>query len=262
MKRVAFTIILNGINHLKHKNYYETMCNNFDLWVIVEGVAKNSGSTAWCNELSNNMHSNFLSNDGTTEFLNSIQSQKIIVIRTSTGKAWDNKDFQVNAAINEIKKHYSECFLWQVDIDEQWSIEDLIKSEEKLIEHGGKTGCFYSDYFVGVNQQVYGEWGENIDNPYRRLWCWQGESFKSHEPPILEGKNGPGLLLSSRFKHYSYYFEDDVKFKEQYYGGYNGLTDRWYKIQQNRGIIHVRELLGTNIHWSFTNSIIKYIHGS
>ena len=47
MKRVAFTIILNGHRHLVHNNYYETMSDNFDLWVIVEGVANPGGSTEW-----------------------------------------------------------------------------------------------------------------------------------------------------------------------------------------------------------------------
>ena len=69
MKRVAFTIILNGHRHLVHNNYYETMSDNFDLWVIVEGVANPGGSTEWCNKLIDSFHNNFISNDGTSEFL-------------------------------------------------------------------------------------------------------------------------------------------------------------------------------------------------
>ena len=76
--------------------------------------------------------------------------------------------------------------------------------------------------------------GECINDTYRRLWDWSGELFKTHEPPSLDGKNGPGLLLPQRFNHYAYYFEEDVKFKEIYYGGYEGLLERWNKVQNNK----------------------------
>ena len=74
----------------------------------------------------------------------------------------------------------------------------------------------------------------------------------------LKGKNGPGYLLPQRFNHYSYYFEQDVKFKEAYYGGYEGLFERWKGVQANRDTIHIRELLGSELRWSYTNTIIKY----
>jgi hypothetical protein len=33
------------------------------------------------------------------------------------------------------------------------------------------------------------------------------------------------------FDHYSYYFENDVAFKEKYYKGYQGVLQNWYKLQ-------------------------------
>ena len=261
MKRVAFTIILNGINHLKHKDYYKTMSTNFDYWVIVEGVSNPGGSTAWCNALDTSFHNNFISNDGTSQFLDNLEFDNIKVIRPKD-RPWDSKDEQVNAAIDYIKTKFDKCFLWQVDIDEQWALDQLISAEEMLKKNKGKTGCFRCNYFVGPNQQVFGEWGEAVNDPYRRLWDWSGELFKTHEPPSLDGKNGPGLLLPQRFNHYAYYFEEDVKFKETYYGGYEGLLARWKKVQKNKDIIHVRELLGPKLRWSNTNTIIKYTNDS
>ena len=49
--RIAFSIILNGLHHLQHNNYYQTMLDNFDYWVIVEGQALPNGSTSWCKQL-------------------------------------------------------------------------------------------------------------------------------------------------------------------------------------------------------------------
>jgi hypothetical protein len=255
--RAAFTIVLNGLRHFLHKDYWKEMQNNFDYWIIVEGVAKPTGSTSWCKELPSGVHKNYLSNDGTTEFLDKIANDKTIVIRPDN-RPWQNKDEQVNAAIDRIKQITNSCFLWQVDVDEQWTKVQLEQAENTLKENGGKTGCFYCNYFVGKYQQVFGDWGEGKIEPYRRLWDWKGEKFISHEPPKLEGNNGPGFLINIRFNHYAYYFFEDVKFKELYYSGYENLYERWLKVQDNTGTMHIRELLGPNTWWSNTNTIIKY----
>lgn len=261
MKRIAFTIILNGIKHLTHNNFFNNMIENFDEWYVVEGVAKPGGSTSWCKDIDDNFHNNFLSNDGTTEFLNNNTNSKLTIIRTKN-KPWASKDEQVNAAISEIKKKYTRCFLWQIDVDEQWSLDQLNEAETLLTQNGGKTGCFVSNYFIGPNQQVFGEWGECIYDTYRRLWSWEGELFKTHEPPQLNGKNGPGLLLPQRFNHYSYYFEEDVIFKERYYSGYSGLLKRWKAIQHNRGTLHISSFLKDNPRWSNSQTFIKYINNA
>jgi len=262
--RIGFTIILNGLRHLKHNNYYATLQNMLDYWIIVEGVSLPTGSTSWCKKLPDSMHKNFLSNDGTTEFLDSIKNNKIHVVRQNN-KPWSNKDEQVNKAIEVAKLLYNkneECMLWQIDIDEQWNLDSMVKAEEALRKNNGKTGCFLCNYFVGKNQMAIGEWGEGIYEPYRRLWNWKGENFLSHEPPKLNGKNGPGFLLPQRFNHYSYFFIEDVKFKEAYYGSYEGLLDRWIKVQENRNVIPLINLLGPKVWWSNTKTVIKYVNES
>jgi len=258
--RIAFTILLNGINHLTHNEYYQTLLDIFDYWVVVEGVARNSGSTSWCCELKDTFHNNYLSNDGTTEFLDKLKNttEKLIVVRNDKGY-WESKDEQVNAAISEIKKITNKCKLWQIDIDEQWTKEQIITAETELDNNNGKTGCFLCNCFVGKEQVVIGDWGEGRLEPYRRLWNWSGADFLSHEPPKLADGNNPRYLLTPKFNHYSYYFEEDVKFKEAYYGSYSGLYDRWLTIQSNKGSLPIRALLGDKIWWSNTNTCIQYI---
>ena len=259
--RVAFTIILNGLRHLKQDNYTQFMTTQFDHWVIVEGVSRPTGSTSWCKELSTDFHKNYLSNDGTTEFLDTIKSDRVTIVRCKD-KPWENKDEQVNAAIDIIKSITNECMLWQVDIDEKWTSNQLQEAEEMLRKNNGKTGCFLCNYYVGEKQIALGDWGEGKHEPYRRLWDWKGEKFVSHEPPKLKGKNGPGLLLPQRFNHFAYYYKEDVMFKEAYYGSYEGLYNRWLKVQDNISTIHIRELLGPKVWWSNTNTIIKYTDDS
>ena len=256
--RVAFTILLNGLHHLTHNNYYQSLLDIFDLWIIVEGVALNTGSTSWCKPLDSKFHNNGLSNDGTTEFLNTITDNKIKVIRNPNG-FWKNKDEQVNAAISFLTTQTPECYLWQIDIYEQWTNNQISEAETFLKVHNAKTGCFLCNFFVGKNHIVKGEWGEGKHLPYRRLWNWKGEMFETHEPPVLKGKNGPGILIPIKFNHYAYYFEQDVLFKESYYTGYDGLHSRWLDVQQNCYNMPVNKLLGTNTWWAHTNSTIHYV---
>jgi hypothetical protein len=257
--RIAFTILLNGKHHLLHNDYCNLIPQIFDLWVIAEGVAKNTGSTSWCKELPSNLHNNYLSNDGTTDLLMELSHKyKNIKIIKSLTNFWNSKDEQVNACIEEIKKYTTSGKLWQIDIDEQWTKDQIETAEIQLDKHNGKTGCFLCDCYVGQNQIALGDWGEGKIEPYRRLWNWSGEKFITHEPPKFKNNN-PRYLLTPRFKHYSYYFEQDIKFKQAYYSGYEGLYERWIDVQKNKKIIPVRNLLGDKVWWSNTNTIIKYI---
>ena len=187
-----------------------------------------------------------------------VKRRGIKVIRNRHG-VWNNKDEQVNAAISYLKTQTNECYLWQIDIDEQWTSDQLELAEQTLDKHQAKTGCFLCNFFVGKNHIVLGEWGEGRHLPYRRLWKWKGEMFESHEPPILEGKNGPGILIPIKFNHYAYYFEQDVKFKQSYYTGYENLYKRWIDIQQKKYNMSIKELLGFDTWWAHTNSTIQYV---
>ena len=198
--RAAFTIVLNGKRHLEHNDFWKKMVNMFDYWVIVEGVSLPTGSTSWCKELPGSMHKDFLSNDGTTELLNSIEKASInVTVVRNNNKPFTNKDEQVNAAVVKLKEivRDKQCFLWQIDVDEQWTIDQLSEAEKLLVRNKGKTGCFLCNYYVGDKQKVIGEWGEGRHLPYRRLWDWKGELFKTHEPPTLDGDRKSTRLNSS-----------------------------------------------------------------
>lgn len=250
--RIAFTIILNGLHHLKHNDYYKTMLDNFDYWVVVEGASKSVGSTLWCKQMKDKYHNNGSSVDGTIEFLEdlSLRNKKLKFVKSKG--FWNGKDEQVNVAINEVRKITDKCFLWQVDIDEQWELSEIEKAERELVEKGGKTGLFKCEYYVGSDLIVKGVWGEG---PYNRLWNWNNESFQAHEPPILSGGNGKEVLLSSRFKHYSYFFQKDVEFKNDWYSGHENVLDNWLNLKNETNFpIHVSKLITGP--WGKTNSFI------
>lgn len=236
--RVAFTIALNALHHFEHNDFAGKMADMFDYWVIVEGAAQSHGSTSWCNEMPDKYHNNGMSIDGTAGYLDRLGHAYPNVYPILFQGPWDSKDVMVNAAVDALKilvekenPDFENIFLWEVDADEQWEEIDILHSEHFIESVGCKTGEFHCDYFVGPALQTKGEWGEGKKLPYRRLWQWKGESFKTHEPPELEGGNGETILIPHRFKHYAYYFKQDVEFKNDWYTGHEGILDRWYAIQ-------------------------------
>jgi hypothetical protein len=228
--RIIFTIIFNGLHHLTHNNQAEFILNNCDKWVVVEGASHSTGSTSWCKKIPNTLHNNGASVDGTREFLDNLSKVTDKIIYIPSNGFWNSKDHQVNRAIDEVKKITDKCFLWEFDIDEQWTSEAMDKAEKELVEKNAKTGSFLANCYVGKNIKALGEWGECLPGGYTRLWNWSGEYFSKHEPPTLEGGNGVHLTLTPKFNHYNYYFEQDVKFKNDWYGGHEGIYERWKLI--------------------------------
>ena len=227
--RVAFTIIFNGAHHLLHNGFVNRMPAMFDHWVLVEGLSHPGGSTAWCNKIPGNH-----STDGTIEIIKQAQQRHKNIRLVLNDRPWISKDEMVNRATDCIRTdlEINRCNLWEIDADEQWEGAWLSKAEDLLDVVDGKTGEFLCNYYVGKDLFAVGEWGEGNRLPYRRLWKWSGQDFKSHEPPELVGGNGRTVFMPIRFNHYAYYFESDVVFKENYYSGHVGIHSRWRAIQK------------------------------
>lgn len=257
--RVVFTIIFNGLHHLKNNDQYLNIINNCDKWIVVEGASLSKGSTYWCGEIAKDLHNNGASVDGTCEFMVDIAAQHDNVVYIPSNGFWESKDVQVNRAIQEVKKFTDNCYLWQVDIDEQWKGEDMTTAERCL--GNNKVGKFFQHCLFGPGLKVVGVWGEGIPEGTARLWRWEGEEFRTHEPPILETSNTSSILLPQRYTHYNYYFEKDVKFKEAWYGGHDGIFDRWKAINNApRDVFPLKiDVFLKNSWWGQTNTwIVAY----
>ena len=256
--RIIFTIIFNGLHHLQHNNQSEFILNNCDKWVVVEGASKSTGSTSWCKTMPENLHTNGASIDGTRDFLKSLAKTNDKLIYIPSNGFWDSKDHQVNRAIDEVKKTTNECFLWQFDTDEQWTSETMLQAEKEMTEQNAKTGAFLADCYVGKDIVARGDWGEG---PYTRLWNWSGEYFETHEPPTLQGGNQKSILVSVRFNHYNYYFEQDVMFKDKWYGGHEQIHERWKLINSlptKQFPIHISNLITGS--WGRSNTLLHKVN--
>jgi hypothetical protein len=231
VKKIAFTIVLNGLPFIKKQA--EIIPQVFDEWYIVEGATTPVLDTGWCKPIPEKFYSNnFLSNDGTTEFLDSISSDKIKIIRKE--QLWNGKVEMCNSFMDKIEN----SILMQFDVDEIWNIEvlkDVLEYADKNDHFDGMV--FKCNYFVGPNLITVGEncYGNN-SYEWHRLWKIRNKTYwLSHEPPRVKGclnfltrdftKNKNWV-----FNHYAYILEAQLKFKENFYG-YDGAVNCWNKLQ-------------------------------
>ena len=244
-----FTIVLNGLPFLRHHiNEFKQLPFRWH-WHIVEGVAELNHDTAWSKaaggKIPHELHRGGLSMEGTTEYLDALKKEfpkNITIHRPPAGKFWDGKREMVNAPLANIT---AACLLWQVDADELWTAEQIIRTRDLFLAHPEKTAAlFYCHYFVGPELVVTsrGTYG-NYENEWLRVWRYlPGDRWATHEPPRLcrgtlevasinpfrHAETEPMGLV---FQHYAYATAAQLLFKEFYYG-YAGAVAQWRKLQQ------------------------------
>lgn len=249
--RVAFTIIYEGRHHLEHKGFAENMVKMFDHWIVVEGYSLPYGSTRWCNKLAVPPQSQ----DGTVEFMKEFSARHKNVHFYSQGKYYNGKDDQVNVAVEICKKLCRECFLWEVDADEHWTIENIEKAEAIASKSKHIGFSFGFNHMVGEGLIAKGEWGSGYLN---RLWKWSGQYFRSHEPAMLHRQTHTEAIPGITFDHYSYYFDKDVLFKSLSYTGHENVYKNLNNVRTAESYpIHISALFGKDTRIGKSNS---YIH--
>ncbi len=256
-----FTIVLNGEPFIRHHLEQFLKLPFRWQWHIIEGVAELKHDTAWSlpngGKISDALHDNGLSNDGTTGYLDLIAREhpgRITLHRKPTGQFWDGKREMVNAPLTAINE---ECLLWQVDADELWLAGQIEAMREMFIVSPHRTAAyFHCDYFVGPRKYVSSldTWA-TYPKDWLRLWRFSpGMKWSAHEPPIiLDPKRQNPALLSpfSRdetlrqgitFQHFAYATEAQVRFKEIYYG-YKDAVSHWNRLQQTVGPVNPGDFL-------------------
>lgn len=250
-----FTIILNGEPFIRyHINVLSQLPCEWH-WHIIEGVAELKHDTAWSlrngGKISDTLHQNGRSYDGTSDYLDELKANypdQITIYRKPEGMFWDGKREMVNAPLGNIQE---ECLLWQLDVDEFWTVEQIYQARQMFIDDPNKTSAFYwCWYFVGKNLVISTRncYTQNPRQDWLRTWRFKpGYIWLTHEPPQLVeplpdnqfnfiGSLNPfshqeteekGLV----FQHFAYFLPEQLKFKEQYYGYQNALAE-WEKLQQ------------------------------
>lgn len=250
-----FTIVLNGKPFIDyHINIFKNMPFKWH-WHLIEGVADLKNDTAWSLQngahISEDLHKNGLSKDGTTEYLDELKKdfpENITIYRKSDGAFWNGKLEMVNSPLQNIKE---ECVLWEIDVDELWTEEQLIRGRQLYLNHPEKTASyFFCLFLVGERLAITSTntYGNHTDYEWLRNWRFiPGDRWMSHEPPKLcrqiaggkwadIGKLNPfkhdvTAFHKLIFQHYAYVLPSQLSFKEKYYGYKNALK-QWENLQK------------------------------
>jgi len=251
-----FTIVLNGMPFIdKHINTFLQITPKWH-WHIIEGVAELKNDTAWSlangGKIENSFHNEGLSNDGTTEYLDLLKEKfpnNITIYRKPHGIFWNGKTEMVNAPLPTIDE---ECLLWEIDVDEFWSVPQINNCHKLFFDNPQKFAAFYwCEYFVGKNILISTRNGyaNNPASEWERTWRFLPHfRWAAHEPPTLVEKTYGGQMKAVRnrgafsheetekqgliFQHFAYALEPQLKFKEIYYG-YKGAVASWKRLQSN-----------------------------
>lgn len=234
MKTIAFTLVLNGFPFIKKQA--EIIPEIFDEWHIIEGATLPLKDTAWCKNIDQKFYSDKkLSIDGTTEFIDKIVDNKKIFVRRKFD-FWNGK----TEMCNQIESKMENCILMQFDVDEIWSKQVLKEVLEFSKNNEGFDGMLFKcNYYVGSNILVQNEncYGNN-PGEWSRLWKIKNKTnWEKHEPPMIKGlKNFISRDFTKKngwiFDHYAYVLEEQIKFKENFYG-YKNAFNQWKSLQLN-----------------------------
>lgn len=242
MRLVFLTICLDAMPWItRHWPEFEKLPFDWQ-WQISEGVAANVACTKWCAPTLPR-----LSNDGTTQYLNALAAYdpRVVVHRK---EQWQGKLAMVNEPLRYM---HEPCLLVQVDSDELWTCEQLMKLRQMFIENPEKNCAYFDcDYRVGPNVHITSTagFGNNRAYEWHRAWRWhRGLQFQTHEPPVLgnfkcaafdQGQTSRAGLV---FRHEAYSTEKQVAFKEKFYGSnvnskghlYRDAVSKWRALQLN-----------------------------
>jgi len=227
------TLVLDGMPFLPMQlatfNRMDTSLVDWH-WHIVEGAASNTGSTRWCQPQIPRF-----SRDGSNALLHTWLNHPRISIRSRM--MWEGgKDEMFNAALGDV---FEPGVLLQVDVDELWTPEQL-ETLAGFFNAYPEIVCarFFCRYFVGPNLIVtsadtYG----NKSGEWLRAWRFTpGMKLRSHEPPVLDGALSPCASREQTkecnlvFDHWSYVFEHQVAYKEEFYG-YRDAVKHWKRLR-------------------------------
>ena len=129
MKLVIFTIVKNGMPWITmHYPIFRQLTVPWE-WHVIEGTALAENCTSWCNTLRPG-----LSDDGTSEYLDSIAFDPRVII--SRSESWHGKISMVNEALRFLNES---CVLLEADSDELWRVNQLQKIHEIL--SAGRYNC-------------------------------------------------------------------------------------------------------------------------
>lgn len=273
-----FTIVLNGEPFIRyHLDVFRRLPFLWH-WHVVEGVASLAHDTAWSvaggGHIDPASHHAGLSRDGTTAYLDRIAAEeptRVSLYRRAPGELWDGKREMVSTPLSSIRE---ECLLWQVDADELWTPEQIIAMRALFLAQPDRTAAYYWCHYVAAPDTVVAtryNYAANPEYDWLRTWRFRpGDRWDSHEPPTLVRRRTirTADVATTRpfthdetedagavFQHFAYASEEQVRFKESYYG-YADAVEAWRRLRDAMRVANGPLRLGDFYGWVRDDTLV------
>jgi glycosyltransferase involved in cell wall biosynthesis len=273
-----FTIVLNGEPFIRyHLDVFRRLPFRWH-WHVIEGVASLVHDTAWSaaagGRIDPGAHDCGLSVDGTTAYLDEVaaeEPERVSIYRKRRGSFWDGKQEMVSAPLPNVRE---ECLLWEVDADELWTVAQIRSMHQLFHEQPERTAAYYWCHFFPAPEAVIATRYNYAADPaieWLRTWRYRpGDWWHAHEPPILLrrrrfghfelGKKHPFLHDETEnagavFQHFAYVTEEQLRFKETYYG-YGGAVERWRELRHGLRTARGPIRLGDYLPWVHDDTLV------
>jgi hypothetical protein len=234
-----FTIVLNGSPYIEQKLPILQKLAIPWQWRIVEGVSNPRNCTRWCKEVPSKWHKEYVSIDGTHEYLQNLKHDKVKIY--SQNKPFNGKIEMVNKALEGVNFGV----VMEQDADEFWTTEQMTAVYDLLKDRTpGVAAQFHCNYYIGKKVVVSRRGLGCYPYEWYRAWKWgEGIEFTSHEPPILNHQpiripRGITEEMGLVFEHFAYSTRENVAFKQDFYG-YAGLLKSWEELQNTHGPVRL-----------------------
>lgn len=246
-----FTIVLNGEPFIRyHIEVFKKLPFKWH-WHIVEGVAKRvKDSTCPKGKSIDQFHDKGHSKDGTLSYIKNLAAEypeHITVYIKNKKSFWNGHLEMVSTPLKNIQE---ECLLWQIDVDEFWTTDQIIRARNLFIAYPEKTAAYYGCFFFVSPQLVITTRNCYAQNPkfeWLRTWRFTpGLKWESHAPPRLVKTRNDGSICDLAyinpflhhetekenliFQHFAYFIPQQIQFKASYYG--SGNLEKWLELQK------------------------------
>lgn len=231
MSKIAFqTILFNAENNMPEGMLLAWLIQadeNADYVFITEGATK-AVSHYWDGDTSFATQDG-KSTDNTVNIIKEFIKDKPKFFFKEADGFWDGKTQMLNYWMNHSSKPEDIDYIWQVDGDEFYLKQDIIKIKQLLDNENPSRVDFFANHFWGdfnhcIDEKSDGTWGNDI--PWSRIFKVNKESsWITHEPPRMNlNENNKKIInkydtlkLDIKLYHYSYVTEDQVAFKSKFY---------------------------------------------
>jgi len=235
MKIAIQTIIFNGEKHLPDKMllaWLEQANNIADSVFITEGATK-AINHYWDGDTSE-FTLDGKSTDNTCSIIKEYIKDKPKFFLKEANRFWDGKTNMLNYWFYKNSPIYEVDYVWQIDVDEFYTNENIKKIINLLITEQPSRVDFFANHFWGdfnhcIDERSDGVWANQI--PWMRIFKINKDSrWISHEPPNMHFNEYEKIIskyetlkLKIKLDHYSYVTYDQVSFKSKFYNAPNKL---------------------------------------